>query len=46
MTTDGYEFRETEGKWSILKDEPHNVRISLVGDGVNPFGELESTYSM
>jgi hypothetical protein len=33
-----------EEKWPIFKEEPRNVRISLAVDGVNPFGELHSTY--
>jgi hypothetical protein len=33
-------------KWPIFKEEPRNVRISLAADGVNPFGELRSMYSV
>jgi hypothetical protein len=29
---------------TYFKEEPHNVRISLVIDGVNPFGEPRSIY--
>ena len=29
-----------------FKEEPCNVRISLAVDGVNPFGELRSIYSV
>ena len=36
---DGYAFRGIEGKWSDFKDEPRNIRLSLVVDGVNPFTE-------
>ena len=46
ITVDGYAFREIEEKWEYFKDESRNVRISLAADGVNPFGELISTYSM
>jgi hypothetical protein len=46
MPNDGSAFREIEGKWKDFKDEPHNVRISLVADGVNPFRELRSIYSV
>jgi hypothetical protein len=46
MPVDGYAFKEIEEKWSIFKDEPRNVRLSLAADGVNPFGELRSIYSM
>ena len=35
-----------EEKWPIFKEDPHNVRISMAVDGVNPFGELHSTYSI
>jgi hypothetical protein len=34
------------GKMDTFKDEPHNVRLSLEVDGVNPFGELSFIYSM
>ena len=40
----GYAFREIEEKWEDFKDEPHNVRLSLAADGVNPFRELRSIY--
>jgi hypothetical protein len=44
MPADGSPFREIEEKWVDFKDEPHNVRLSLVADGVNPFRELRSIY--
>ena len=44
MPIDGSAFREIEEKWADFKDEPHNVRFSLVDDGVNPFRELRSIY--
>jgi hypothetical protein len=43
---DDYAFREIEEKWEDFKDEPHNVRLPLAADGVNPFGELRSIYSV
>jgi hypothetical protein len=46
ILADGYGFREIEEKWSDFKDEPRNVRLSLAVDGVNPFGELRSIYSV
>jgi hypothetical protein len=46
MPTDGYAFKEIAVKWIEFIDEPRNVRISLATDGVNPFGELRSVYSM
>jgi hypothetical protein len=46
MPADGYSLKYIKEKWSIFKEEPHNVRIALATDGVNPFGELHSTYSV
>ena len=46
ITVDGYAFRYIKEKWPIFKEEPHNVKLSLAADGVNPFGELHSTYSV
>jgi hypothetical protein len=45
MLANGSAFREIEGKWAYFKDEPCNVRLSLVVDDVNPFRELRSIYS-
>jgi hypothetical protein len=45
MHVDGSALNYIEEKWSIFKEEPRNVRLSLADDGVNPFGELRSTYS-
>ena len=44
MPVDGSKFREIEEKYVDFKNEPRNVRLSLAVDGVNPFGELRSTY--
>ena len=44
MPTDGSTFRCIEEKWPIFKEEPRNIKLSLVADGVNPFGEPRSTY--
>jgi hypothetical protein len=44
MPADGSELNYIEEKWPIFKEEPHNVRLSLAPNGVNPFGELCSTY--
>ena len=41
---DGSAFRYIEEKWTIFKEEPRNVKLSLAVDGVNPFGELCPTY--
>jgi hypothetical protein len=46
MPADGYAFKEIEEKWPVFKDEPRNVRLSLATDGVNPFGEIRSIYSV
>jgi hypothetical protein len=44
MPADGYAFKEIVAKWPGITDEPHNVRLSLATDGVNPFGQLQSVY--
>jgi hypothetical protein len=44
MTVDGFAFRNIEERWPIFKEEPCNVRLSLVAYGVNPFGEIRSIY--
>jgi hypothetical protein len=46
IPADGSALKYIEEKWSIFKEEPHNVRLSLAANGVNPFGELRSTYSV
>jgi hypothetical protein len=46
MLVYGTTFRDNEERWIVSKIEPHNARISLVVDSVNPFGELKSIYSM
>jgi hypothetical protein len=46
MPTDGSALNYIEEKWPIFKEEPRNVILSLAADGVNPFGELRSTYSV
>ena len=45
MPIDGLAFKEIEEKWPHFK-EPRNLKLSLVADGVNPFGEMRSTYSV
>ena len=37
IPTDGSAFKDMEEKWPHFKEEPCNIRISLVADGVNPF---------
>ena len=46
MPADGSALNYIEEKWPFFKEEPRNVRLSLPVDGVNPFGELRSTYSV
>jgi hypothetical protein len=46
MPADGFALNYIEEKWPIFKEEPRNVRFLLAADGVNPFGELHSTYSV
>jgi Transposase family tnp2 len=46
MNVDGSAFRNIKERWPIFKEEPRNVRLSLAVDGVNPFGEIHSTYSV
>jgi hypothetical protein len=42
--THGFAFRYIEERCPVFKKEPHNVRLSLDIDGVNPFGEIMSIY--
>ena len=46
MPAYGSALNYIEEKCPIFKEEPHNVRLSLAADGVNPFGELLSMYSV
>jgi hypothetical protein len=46
ILVDGSSFRETKEKWANFKYEPRNVSLSLAADGVNPFRELRSIYSV
>jgi hypothetical protein len=46
MPADGYAFKEIVAKLPEFTDEPRNVRLSLATDGVNPFGQLRSVYSV
>jgi hypothetical protein len=46
MLADGSLYKNIEERWPNFKQEPRNVRISLAADGVNPFGELRSIYSV
>ena len=46
MPANGFAFWCIEEKWPIFKEERRNVKLSLEADGVNPIGELCSTYSV
>ena len=46
MLADGLAFMEIEEKWPHFKEQPCNLKLSLVVDGVNPYGEMRSTYSV
>ena len=49
MNTDGSAIKEIEKieeKWPHFKEEPHNLKLSLVVDSVDPCGEMRSTYSV
>ena len=46
MPMDGSSFKDIEDRWPIFKQEPHNLKLSLVADGVNPFGEMRFFYSV
>jgi hypothetical protein len=46
IPVDGSSLKYIKEKWPNFKEEPHNIRVSLAADGVNPFGELRSTYSV
>ena len=42
----GSAFRDMEEKWPHFKEEPRNLRISLVADDVNPFAQMRSIYTV
>ena len=46
IPVDGSSFRDMEEKWPHFKQEPRNLRIYLAADGVNPFVEMRSVYSV
>ena len=43
---DDYAFEDMEDRWPLFKEERRNPKLSLVVDGVNPFGDMRSIYSM
>jgi hypothetical protein len=40
------QFRNIEERWPNFKEEPSNIRLPLAVDGVNPFAEVNSIYSV
>ena len=46
ILADGSAFRYMEEKRHHFKEETHNLRISLAADGVNPFTEMRSVYTV
>lgn len=46
MVADSKYWKYIEVKWPHLGNEPRNARISLAMDGINPFGDLRTTYSV
>ena len=46
IPADGSAFRYIEEKWPHFKEEPRNIRIYLATDGVNPFAEMRSVYTV
>nr|GFC02835.1 hypothetical protein [Tanacetum cinerariifolium] len=43
---DGKEWKDFDTKYLDFAAEPRNVRLGLVADGFNPFGNLSQSYSM
>ena len=46
MPADGSAFKEIEETWSHFKEEPRNLKLSLAADGVNPYRDMRSVYSV
>ena len=46
MPVDGFAFRDMEEKRPHFKEEPRNLRIFLAADGVNPFAQMKSIYTV
>jgi hypothetical protein len=44
MATNGFEFRDVEKKCPRFRDEPHNVKLFSIVDGVNPFVDMRYFY--
>ena len=46
MPDNGSSFMEIIEKWPHFKEEPQNLMLSLATNGVNPYGEMRSVYSV
>ena len=46
MLADGFAFKEIEETWSHFKEEPHNLKLSLATDSVDPHRDMRSIYSV
>ena len=46
MPMDGSRFKEIEETWLDFKEEPHNLKLALTTDNVNPFGDMRYVYSV
>ena len=46
MPANGSAFTNIEKKWPHFKEEPRNSILSLAADGVNPFAEMRSIYTV
>ena len=46
MPADGSAFKAIEETWSHFNEEPSNLKLSLVADSVNPYGDMRSVYSV
>jgi hypothetical protein len=43
--TNSNQWKFIDGQWLAFAQEPRNVWLGLAIDGVNPFGEKQSTWS-
>ena len=43
---DSSAWKTIDSKWPNFSNGPHNVRLEMVVDGFNPFGNLSSAYSV
>ena len=46
MSVDGFAFTDTENTWPHFKEEPHKLKLSMVAEGLNPFGDMRYVYSV